>query len=92
MFVHGLNPLSHDGHAEKTWTHADGTLWPRDLLPSRVPTARVMLFVYNSNVASDASEAGIRQHANDLLDLVENERPVRHCLIVQHVKLFIVST
>ena len=80
--MHGLNPLSHDDHAERTWTHADGTLWPRDLLPQHVPTARVMLFSYNAKVARDASEAGIRQHANDLLDLLNNERPVRALLVM----------
>ena len=78
--MHGLNPLSHDEHAEKTWTHADGTLWLRDL-PLRIPTARVMLFAYNAKVAWDASEAGIRQHANDLLDLLNNERPVRALIV-----------
>lgn len=35
-----------------------------------------MLFAYNSNVAWDAPEAGIRQHANDLLDLVNERRQV----------------
>ncbi len=60
----------------KTWTHADGTFWPGELLPEHVPTARIMLFAYNSNVAWDVSEAGIRQHANDLLDLVNERRQV----------------
>ena len=60
----------------KTWTHANDTFWPGKLLPEHIPTARIMLFAYNSNVAWDVSEAGIRQHANDLLDLVNERRQV----------------
>lgn len=81
--MHGLNLLSHDGHAEKTWTDADGTLWLIDLLPPLVPTAQVMLFAYNANIARDASEAGIRQHANDLLNLLNNERSVRASIVIR---------
>ena len=68
--------MSHERHAERTWTHVDGTFWPRDLLPKHVETASMMLFAYNANVAKDASESGIRQHANDLLDLLDEKRLV----------------
>ena len=46
-------------------------------MPAQIPTARVMLFGYNAKVAWDASEAGIRHHANDLLDLLDQKRIVR---------------
>ena len=46
-----------------------------------------MLFAYNAKVARDASEAGIRQHANDLLDLLNNERPVRALLVIEYCSL-----
>ena len=46
-----------------------------------------MLFAYNAKVAQDASEAGIRQHANDLLDLLDSERPVRALLVIQYCSL-----
>ena len=49
-------------------------MWPRDVLPTRIPNARVMLFAYNSNVGLDVSESGVRQHANTLLDLLLAER------------------
>lgn len=75
--MHGLNPLGHSDHAERTWRHKDETLWPRDLLLEYIPIARVLLFAYNASVARDASEAGIRQHADDLLDLLDKERLVR---------------
>jgi hypothetical protein len=74
VFVHGLNPTGDPDHSEKTWTHESGTQWPRDLLPERIPHARILIFSYNSNVAWDVSEAGIRQHANTLLDLVQGEK------------------
>ncbi|MCJ1388782.1 hypothetical protein MMC18_001632 [Xylographa bjoerkii] len=74
VFVHGLNPKSSPQHAEKTWTHENGTMWPKDLLPNEVDYSRIMLFAYNSNVAWDVSDAGIREHANTLLDLLQAER------------------
>ena len=33
--IHGLN-----GHRLKTWTHDNGTLWLRDLLPKTLPGCR----------------------------------------------------
>ena len=50
IFVHGLNPVGNENHGNKTWTTDRGTLWPKDLLPSRIKRARMMLFEYNSNV------------------------------------------
>ncbi|MCJ1262558.1 hypothetical protein MMC22_002428 [Lobaria immixta] len=45
--VHGLN-----GHREKTWTcnetSGDNVLWLRDLLPNRIPGARVWTWGYDS--------------------------------------------
>ena len=45
--VHGLN-----GHREKTWTcnetSGDDVLWLRDLLPNRIPGARVWTWGYDS--------------------------------------------
>ena len=46
--VHGLN-----GHRERTWTcdnrtGGDGVMWLRDLLPKRIPRARVWTWGYDS--------------------------------------------
>ncbi|KAH0613051.1 uncharacterized protein H6S33_009431 [Morchella sextelata] len=76
VFVHGLNPLNTQDFAEKTWTHANGALWPRDILPSNVPECRILLFGYNSNVAFDVSNQGIKDHANTLLDRLGRNRKV----------------
>ncbi|KAI9768271.1 MAG: hypothetical protein M1839_004165 [Geoglossum umbratile] len=74
VFVHGLNPRNDPRHSENTWSHESGIMWPRDILPNRIPYARIMIFTYNSNVAFDVSESGVRQHANSLLDLVHGIR------------------
>ncbi len=41
--VHGLG-----GHAYKTWTAENGTMWLKDLLPQAIPGARIMTFGYDS--------------------------------------------
>jgi hypothetical protein len=74
VFVHGLNPRGNPHHAEDTWAVGNGVMWPRDLLPRKIPNARIMIFKYNSSVAWGVSEAGIRQHADTLLDLVKGKR------------------
>ncbi|KAI9507259.1 hypothetical protein F5148DRAFT_1285438 [Russula earlei] len=45
--IHGLN-----GHAFNSWATRD-LMWLRDLLPERVPNARVLLYGYNANVLED---------------------------------------
>ena len=41
--VHGLG-----GHPYDTWTHDNGIMWLRDLLPQDIPNARVMTWGYDS--------------------------------------------
>ena len=76
MAVHGLNPLNKQCHAEATWTARD-KLWLRDFLPARVPSARIFLFGYNSNVAFQTASSGVREQAENLLDRLEKFRIVR---------------
>ncbi|KAK7990392.1 hypothetical protein PG990_014672 [Apiospora arundinis] len=46
VFVHGLT-----GDHEKTWTaHDESEPWPQTLLPSRLPTARILIFGYDASV------------------------------------------
>ena len=81
--MHGLNPTNTEFHAEQTWT-AEGKLWLRDFLPSRVPTARVLLFGYNSNVAFETSTAGVLEQGENLLNRLKSKRavidPFRVCM------------
>lgn len=62
VFVHGLN-----GHWTKTWTHANGTFWPKDLLPHALPGACIYSYGYPSQIFANKSVAGIRDFAKHLL-------------------------
>ncbi len=45
VLIHGLN-----GHAQRTFTHPETLVyWPQDILPEKVPTARVLTYGYNSS-------------------------------------------
>lgn len=45
--IHGLN-----GHREKTWTADNDVCWLRDLLPLRIPRARVISWGYDASTHS----------------------------------------
>lgn len=71
MFIHGLT-----GDRENTWKR-DGVLWPRDLLPKRLPQARIMTFGYDANVVSflsAVSQNRIASHAQNLLSSLADAR------------------
>ena len=79
VFVHGLNPKGQENHATKTWTHSGdashaATFWPQALLPESVPSARILLFAYNSSILVNASNAPVHGHANTLLNRLYNKR------------------
>lgn len=74
MAIHGLNILDKPNHAEATWTAQNGRLWLRDLLPSALPNARILLFAYNSNVAFQTSAIGLRDASESLLDRLHSQR------------------
>jgi hypothetical protein len=76
VFVHGLNPRARHDHAFNTWTHENGTFWPRDYLPQDIPNTRIFVYGYNSTVtdARTMSTASIKDHANTLLNLLDMER------------------
>ncbi|KAG8530313.1 uncharacterized protein KY384_004815 [Bacidia gigantensis] len=45
VIIHGLN-----GHAQRTFTHPETFVyWPQDILPEKVPSARVLTYGYNSS-------------------------------------------
>ncbi|KAK4245726.1 hypothetical protein C7999DRAFT_42748 [Corynascus novoguineensis] len=83
VFIHGLT-----GHREKTWTaHGASEPWPKVLLPSELPNARVLLFGYDANVVDWrglVSQSRIGDHAWNLLTSLAahrekdetNERPI----------------
>lgn len=67
--MHGLN-----GHWKQTWTHKNGTFWPRDLLPHALPGARIFSYGYPSEIFANKSVAGLRDFAKHLLDDVGMQR------------------
>ncbi|KEZ41456.1 Uncharacterized protein SAPIO_CDS7594 [Scedosporium apiospermum] len=65
--------------------------WPRDLLPSTVPNARVLTFGYDSDIKhrvfDQANRTTVRDIAHNCLVALESERreaPERHLLFVVH--------
>lgn len=74
VFVHGLNPKGSEHHARQTWTDDSGTFWPEALLPQEIPTARILLFAYNSSILGNASSAHVASHARSLCDRLKNCR------------------
>jgi hypothetical protein len=73
IFVHGLT-----GDREKTWTVKDATEpWPKTLLPSKVPNARILTFGYDAYVSDwrgMVSKNRIGNHAMNLLSGVASYR------------------
>ncbi|KAK4223461.1 Alpha/Beta hydrolase protein [Podospora fimiseda] len=72
--VHGLG-----GDASATWTYpSKGSnppiLWLRDLLPQKLPNARIMTFQYNSQILSNTSKYSVRENSAKLLQILTDLR------------------
>ena len=65
--IHGLN-----GNHLSTWTHANKTLWLRDLLPTLLPGCRVYTYGYPSKVFFNSSFAGVQEYSRGLLSAVRD--------------------
>jgi len=48
--------------------------WLKDFLPTDIPSARILSFGYNADVAFGNTTATIRDHAIDLLSSLVDER------------------
>ena len=63
VFIHGLN-----GHAQRTFTHPETFVyWPQDLLPEKVPSARVLTYGYNSSAKNIAEGQNVLDIALQLI-------------------------
>jgi hypothetical protein len=74
--VHGLYPINTELNAEHAWG-VNGKLWLRDFLPSRIPSARVSLFTYNSEAVFDVLTTGALECAESLLSQLQDTREVK---------------
>jgi hypothetical protein len=69
--VHGLN-----GHREKTWTSKDNVNWLKDLLPEKIPNARIFSWGYDANTYSKShvTVQYLYDHATTLISDLSLER------------------
>ncbi|KAK7442578.1 hypothetical protein Landi51_09484 [Colletotrichum acutatum] len=59
VFIHGLK-----GHREKTWTSDKASEpWPKALLPSEIPNARILAYGYDADVAKATEMVSIEPTA-----------------------------
>lgn len=82
--VHGLG-----GDSYSTWTHSNGKLWLRDLLPNDMNTTRIMTFGYDANVFTKARSARSLNFAENLLSALKDER--RHSAASKRRPLFLIG-
>ena len=89
--IHGL-----DGHLAKSWTASDGTLWLRDLLPEKVPHARILTYGYDAYTRGrdQLANASIHDLAKNLLSSLAAERRISkvcHNVIPSMVPILMIS-
>ncbi|KAJ9157629.1 hypothetical protein NKR23_g352 [Pleurostoma richardsiae] len=91
--VHGLNPFDSGSNAFSTWTATKDKeernwLIHEAFLPKLVPTARIMMFSYNSNAVFSASSGTVNDHARNLLEQLRQKRrkedPNRPIIFICH--------
>ena len=68
VFVHGIN-----GGPHSTWFKCN-CMWPKDLLPHRIPKARIMTYGYDAKFLNTAATASIRDIAMTILSDLANIR------------------
>ncbi|KAH8896752.1 hypothetical protein GQ53DRAFT_595324, partial [Thozetella sp. PMI_491] len=66
IFIHGLT-----GDSFHTWNHPDSQIyWPKQLLPHDIPSARVLTYGYDADVAklfASVGQGALRSHAATLV-------------------------
>jgi hypothetical protein len=66
VFVHGLT-----GDRRRTWTHPDTLMfWPKDLLSTHVPKARILTFGYDAYIIRRQGQVSTNRLADHSLDLL----------------------
>jgi hypothetical protein len=67
--IHGITGDAHD-----TWTHDNGNLWLRDLIPKDLPGVRVFSYGYPAEVFCTLSTGTLDTFARSLLEGLKRER------------------
>jgi hypothetical protein len=67
--VHGIT-----GDAYGTWTHDNGTMWLRDLIPKDLPGVRVFSYGYPAKVFFTLGTGGLEDFSRGLLEGLRGER------------------
>ncbi|RDL35776.1 uncharacterized protein BP5553_06388 [Venustampulla echinocandica] len=67
--VHGIA-----GNAYNTWTHENGTLWLRDLIPKKLPGVRVFSYGYPADVFFTRQKGNLEDFSRSLLNDLRGER------------------
>lgn len=67
--VHGIT-----GDAYGTWTHDNGTMWLRDLIPNDLPGVRVFSYGYPAKVFFTLGTGGLEDFSRGLLEGLRGER------------------
>jgi len=71
--VHGLG-----GHCVDSWTYRDtpkaSVFWLQDLLPEKMPNARIMTFQYDAKVVGNTSVSSVSDNARQLAELLRDKR------------------
>lgn len=65
--IHGLN-----GDSSQTWTHTNGTMWIRHLLPGFLPGCRVYTYGYPAKIFFNPSISGVQEYSRGLLSAVRD--------------------
>ncbi len=76
--VHGIT-----GDAYNTWTHQNGTLWLRDLIPKDVPGVRVFSYGYPAEVFCTFGTGTLDTFARSLLEGLKRERRKKEVRIIK---------
>jgi hypothetical protein len=75
--IHGLNPFNSKDHGFETWrkpSGENGHLWLKDALPKSLPSARTMIYIYNSNPALNPTKERFVHEAEQLLETLAVKR------------------
>jgi hypothetical protein len=67
--IHGLG-----GTLYETWTHENGVLWLRDIVPKELSGVRVYTFGYDSGFAFSKGTGTLHDFSKSLLEAIKLER------------------